>query len=128
MGRENEMGCIGVAVLSWIVANLEEASGIAFDEDKLRIRFPLLGKQIPVSDVGNPVHEFGFLDTISRPIKGLWRLMGRETRVPGSVFQYGSVTNESVHATARFRGYGRIPSQPAVPGYVPKERDGVFVW
>ncbi len=128
VGRENETGCIGDAVLAWIICRLEEAGDIVFDEDKLRDRFPRMGAQIPLSQVYARRTEFGFLDPMRRPFKGLWRLMGRETRVPGSSYQFGFNTNESVHVTARLRGYGRLPGQPAVPGYKQVEKDGAFSW
>ncbi|CAM1506157.1 Fc.00g057980.m01.CDS01 [Cosmosporella sp. VM-42] len=126
VANEDETGCIADIVLAWVIARLEEAAGIAFNLEKLAVRFPRIGNPTSLADI----HQDGWVyDPIRRSPKGLWRLMGHKIRVPGSWYRDGMLTNESIHITARLRGYGSARGTPAVPGYTLKEGEGsTFKW
>ncbi|OAA58807.1 hypothetical protein ISF_06590 [Cordyceps fumosorosea ARSEF 2679] len=126
VAKDDEYGCIGDIVLAWCVANLEKHAGIVFDEAKLAVRFDRMDADVPVSGVAPSA--LAWHDSIGDPVKGLWPLMGRHTRVPNVQAAEGKRTNESVHVTARLRGYGSSRGRPAVPGHSLEPREGSFVW
>ena len=50
--------------------------------------------------------------------RGYEHLIGSTTPGPGRIFDLaGDAPAVEIHATVRIRGYGRTPSDPAVPGY-----------
>lgn len=126
VAHDDETGCINDIVLAWSIANLEHYAGIVFDEAKLAIRFPRMGADLPISNhtSSHPV----WVDPIRDPVKGLWRLMGRSTRIPNSSPTQGKRTNETVHVTARLRGYGSSHGQEVVPGHGLERQSDNFVW
>ncbi|KAJ3490330.1 hypothetical protein NLG97_g5804 [Lecanicillium saksenae] len=127
VANDDETGCISDIVLAWCLANLEIYAGITFDESKLSVRFPRMGTDSPISN--DRSDGLAWLhDPIRDPVKGLWRLMGRKTRVPNHAVPLGKRTNESVHITARLRGYGSSRGEPAVPEHRLEARGNAFIW
>ncbi|VUC30882.1 unnamed protein product [Clonostachys rosea] len=85
IAREIEAGCIADAVLAWLVANIEQYTSITFDEDELAIRFPRMATQHHIATLPHGDDKDDWVnDPMYISYRGIWRLMGRGKRVPGS--------------------------------------------
>ncbi|OTA99303.1 hypothetical protein M426DRAFT_89419 [Hypoxylon sp. CI-4A] len=100
-------------VLASVLQELRDV-GVTLGEEKIHHRFTHAGANRPFSEMSS--HDW-LHDSIQPSFAGLWGLLGRHTRQPGQYVRSGKLTNETIHVTARLRGYGLEPGHPVIDGY-----------
>ncbi|OCL09051.1 hypothetical protein AOQ84DRAFT_29218 [Glonium stellatum] len=135
IGWENESNTGGFnlvdIVLAWTMQQLQDSISLEFDESQLRKRFPCYDpnpeRTINISsDASNAQWVHG---RMSRRRFGLTSFTRSKQRVPGGYFRYDMDTNEVIHPSVRFRGYGAYEKNEAINGFcLDKDDDGIYSW
>ncbi|KAI1097259.1 hypothetical protein F4804DRAFT_183560 [Jackrogersella minutella] len=125
VGKPSVAGSLCDIVLASVLQQLHDL-GVCFNDDNVKTWFPRAGHSRPLSERDNRdwVH-----DPIERSFSGLWILLGRHIRQPGQYSEDRRVTNETIHASVRLRGYGLEANHKAIAGYsIRAEPDQTYSW